>query len=39
LNVSGADNAQVNISDLNAGVYFVKVQTEAGVGTSKIIKK
>jgi hypothetical protein len=39
LNVSGADNAQVNIADLNAGVYFVKVQTEAGVGTSKIIKK
>lgn len=39
MNVSGADNAQVNISDLNSGVYFVKVQTEAGVGTSKIIKK
>ncbi|MBC7523734.1 MAG: T9SS type A sorting domain-containing protein [Flavobacterium sp.] len=30
---------QVNVSELNSGVYFVKVQSEAGVGTSKIIKK
>lgn len=39
MNASGADNTQVNISDLNSGVYFVRVQTENGVGTSKIIKK
>jgi hypothetical protein len=39
INGSVSDNAQVNVSDLNSGVYFIKVQTDAGVGTSKIIKK
>jgi len=39
VNVSNVEAVQVNISDLNAGVYFVKVQSELGVGTSKIVKK
>lgn len=38
-NINSSDAMQVNIGELNAGVYFVKVQTELGVGTSKIIKK
>ncbi len=38
-NTNGSDAMQVNIGELNAGVYFVKVQSELGVGTSKIIKK
>ncbi|WP_396147720.1 choice-of-anchor J domain-containing protein [Flavobacterium sp.] len=38
-NSNSSDAMQVNIGELNAGVYFVKVQTELGVGTSKIIKK
>lgn len=37
-NLNSSEAMQVNISELNAGVYFVKVQTELGVGTSKIIK-
>lgn len=39
INVSGSESIQVNVSDLNSGVYFVKVQSELGVGTSKIVKK
>jgi hypothetical protein len=38
-NSNSSEAMQVNIGELNAGVYFVKVQTELGVGTSKIIKK
>lgn len=38
-NVSGSESVQVNVSDLTAGVYFVKAQSDLGVGTSKIIKK
>lgn len=38
-NANSSDAIQVNIGELNAGVYFVKVQSELGVGTSKIIKK
>jgi len=37
-NSSSSDAVQVNVSNLNAGVYFVKVQSELGVGTSKFIK-
>lgn len=37
-NVLGSDSIQINVSDLTSGVYFVKVQSELGVGTSKIIK-
>lgn len=32
-------NAQINISDLNSGLYFISVKTNVGVGTSKIVKK
>ncbi|MDN3678036.1 choice-of-anchor J domain-containing protein [Flavobacterium paronense] len=38
IKVSTIDAVQINIADLNAGVYFVKVKTGLGVGTSKIIK-
>lgn len=38
-NSNSTDAIKVNTGELNAGVYFVKVQTEFGVGTSKIIKK
>jgi hypothetical protein len=38
-NANSSDAIQVNIGELNVGVYFVKVQSELGVGTSKIIKK
>jgi hypothetical protein len=34
----GNDTVQINVSNLNSGVYFVKVQSDLGVGTSKIIK-
>lgn len=30
---------QINISELNAGLYFVKVNSNEGTGTTKIIKK
>ena len=30
---------QINISELNAGVYFLKVTSNQGTGTTKIIKK
>lgn len=39
INVSDSESIQVNVSDLNSGVYFVKVQSELGVGTSKIVKQ
>ncbi len=35
---ASSETVQINVSELNAGVYFVKVQSELGVGTSKIIK-
>ena len=35
---ASSENVQINVSNLNSGVYFVKVQSELGVGTSKIIK-
>lgn len=37
-NVNG-EVAQINIADLNAGVYFLKVSTAQGTGTTKIVKK
>lgn len=30
--------SQVNISDLNAGVYFLKVTSDLGTGTTKVVK-
>ena len=34
-----SNNAQINMSGLTAGVYYVKVKTEKAVVTEKIIKK
>lgn len=36
--VGGMTN-QINIADLNSGVYFMKITTAQGTGTTKIIKK
>ena len=36
--VKGMTN-QININELNAGVYFLKITTDQGTGTTKIIKK
>ena len=30
---------QISISELNAGVYFLKINSNQGTGSSKIIKK
>jgi len=38
INNSSSDTVQLNVANLNAGVYFVKVQSELGVGTTRIIK-
>jgi len=37
-NTTATETTQINVSDLNAGVYFVKVQSELGIGTTKFIK-
>jgi len=39
INVNSLSSAEVNISDLTAGMYFVTVQTDNGSGSTKIIKK
>lgn len=31
--------SQINIADLNAGVYFMKITTAQGTGTTKVIKR
>lgn len=36
--VKGMSN-QINVAELNAGVYFLKITTAQGTGTTKIIKK
>jgi hypothetical protein len=36
--VKGMTN-QMNITDLNAGVYFMKISTAEGTGTTKVIKR
>jgi hypothetical protein len=38
INAATAGQAQINIGDLNAGVYLLKIASDLGVGTSKIIK-
>ncbi|RZJ29152.1 MAG: T9SS type A sorting domain-containing protein [Flavobacterium sp.] len=35
---NGVSEAQINIADLNTGVYFLKVQSALGTGTAKVIK-
>ena len=37
-NTTASETTQINVSNLNSGVYFVKIQSELGVGTSKFIK-
>jgi uncharacterized repeat protein (TIGR02543 family) len=39
INVNGAKTHSINIADMPAGVYIVKVETESGVETLKIIIK
>jgi hypothetical protein len=35
---TSVNNAQINIADLNAGVYFLKVTSNEGTGTTKVVK-
>jgi len=45
INISGqnvksfTDTTLLDLSDLSAGVYFVKVNTEYGIATQKVIKQ
>ncbi len=39
VSMNAVSEAQINISDLTAGVYFLNVTSDAGTGTSKIVKK
>ena len=32
-------NAKINLSDLTSGIYLLKIETERGITTEKIIKK
>ncbi|ESU21103.1 hypothetical protein FEDK69T_26580 [Flavobacterium enshiense DK69] len=38
-NFSAVSEAQINVSDLNAGVYFVDIASDQGKATSKFVKK
>lgn len=38
-NLNGVSAAQINVSDLTAGVYFVSVDSAQGKGTMKFVKK
>jgi len=38
INAGNVSETQINISDLNSGIYFLKISSDLGVGTSKIIK-
>ena len=37
-NTNVISEAQINVSDLNTGMYFVTVKTDAGSGTTKLMK-
>lgn len=39
MNVNSLSDTEVNISDLTAGMYFVTVQTDLGIGSAKVVKK
>jgi hypothetical protein len=39
INVNASSTAQVSVADLMTGIYFLTVNTDQGVGTSKIVKK
>ena len=38
LNHDGVSELQINISDLNAGIYFMNIETNEGTATKKIMK-
>jgi len=38
VNLTGVNNPTIDITDVNTGIYFIKVTTDQGVGTSKVIK-
>jgi hypothetical protein len=38
VNFSGLDAVEINVANLRTGVYFVKIISEQGIGTTKIIK-
>lgn len=38
VNLNGVTNPTIDITDVNTGVYFLKVATDQGVGISKVIK-
>jgi hypothetical protein len=38
-NVNLTSSVEINVSDLTTGIYFLTVDTDQGVGTSKIVKK
>lgn len=38
LNAGNVAETQINIADLNSGVYFLKVSSDLGVGTTKVVK-
>lgn len=38
VNLNGVSSAQINISDLTTGIYLMKITTDQGVGTTKIVK-
>lgn len=39
VSLNAVSQTQINIADLTAGVYFLSVTSDAGTGTSKIVKK
>lgn len=38
VNTNGVSETQINISELTSGVYFLNIKTDAGSGTTKIVK-
>ncbi|RAR74150.1 T9SS type A sorting domain-containing protein [Flavobacterium aciduliphilum] len=39
MNATFEDATTMNISEINSGVYFVKVKSQIVVGTTKVVKK
>ena len=38
LNVNNITSSQINVSDLNAGIYFLNITSDAGKADKKFIK-
>jgi hypothetical protein len=36
--ITHPETVRINVSNFNSGVYFVKVQSESGIGSAKIVK-